>query len=153
MGSFVHCNVQYLYLYFLMFCLWITVMTLPLVGPLLDNKNSYSYTVYICWYWWNCWLSLFKLSFHNWNPMGTPIIQKFVFLRDFWHFVFQFHPQLKIYHVLCFIIFISRGYLNITILRTEVWNIMLLWCETWCQKLRTMCSNFDFTPTVILIPH
>jgi hypothetical protein len=24
--------------------LWITVMTLPLVGPLLDNKNSYSYT-------------------------------------------------------------------------------------------------------------
>ena len=37
MGRFVHCNVQYLYFYF--------VMTLPLVGPLLDNKkNSYSYS-------------------------------------------------------------------------------------------------------------
>ena len=21
----------------------------------------------LCWYWWNCWPSLFKLSFHNFN--------------------------------------------------------------------------------------
>jgi hypothetical protein len=24
-----------------------------------------SYQTNICWYWWNCWPSLFKLSFHN----------------------------------------------------------------------------------------
>jgi hypothetical protein len=22
-----------------------------------------------CWYWWNCWPSLFKLSFHNWSEL------------------------------------------------------------------------------------
>ena len=48
MGSFVKFIVTYnIYILFfnvIVYCLRITVMTLPLVGPLLDNKNSYSYS-------------------------------------------------------------------------------------------------------------
>ena len=32
-----------------------------LVGLRLDV------VIHFCWYWWNCWLSLFKCSFHNEN--------------------------------------------------------------------------------------
>ena len=24
-----------------------------------------------CWYWWNYWLSLFRLYFHNWSKIGA----------------------------------------------------------------------------------
>ena len=37
-----------------------------------------------CWYWWNCWSSLFKLSFHNyksnWEWAVNIIIKSFSFL-------------------------------------------------------------------------
>ena len=104
-------------------------MTLPLVGPLLDNKNSYSYTVYICWYWWNCWLSLFKLSFHNWNPMGTPIIQKFVFLRDFLTLRISVPPPTQnISCVMFYYFYITRLFkYNNTTYRSVKYYVTLMW--------------------------
>ena len=36
-------------------------MVILLVGLRLEV------VIHFCWYWWNCWLSLFKCSFHNEN--------------------------------------------------------------------------------------
>ena len=42
-----------------------------------------------CWYWWNCWPSLFKLSFHNLKLYG--FFSAFWFERTWWRL---FHKRL-----------------------------------------------------------
>ena len=44
--------------------------------------------VLFCWYWWNCWLSLFMLSFH---------------IHDIWYLTLEFlhcNPSIIVYSVL-----------------------------------------------------
>ena len=48
MGSFVHCNVQYLYFYFLMLLFMNHCNDLDPCGPSIGQYNSYSYSYVNC---------------------------------------------------------------------------------------------------------
>ena len=44
-----------------------------------------------CWYWWNCWPSMFKLSYHNTRNNAI----KSIIWRIVWDFIFleMYQPQ------------------------------------------------------------
>ena len=42
---------------------WTVIVGFVDIGGIV-NHHCLSFLLF-CWYWWNCWLSLFKLSFHN----------------------------------------------------------------------------------------
>jgi hypothetical protein len=48
-----------------LFVLLILVRLLTITACFLDIGDIIDHHCLFCWYWWNCWPSLFKLFFHN----------------------------------------------------------------------------------------
>jgi hypothetical protein len=79
------------------------------------NGLRWEVAVLFCWHWWNCWLSLFELSFHYTK-------RKFIFIMDF----FLLDEMIKTYNSSCvhFIIKLLRSrYIKVIILSCIVLSI------------------------------
>ena len=92
--------------------------------------------VHFCWYWWNCWPSLFKLSFHSKkmctclsNDQYEPFvdyIKTFLHLpTDFYAALLDFRMTKKTWQKATQITFMSSFVLNLKVV-SEIKNILYL---------------------------
>jgi len=48
------------------------------------SYSRWEVIVHFCWYWWNCWPSLLKFSFHNVGIITNGVIYRDVTLQMEW---------------------------------------------------------------------